>query len=61
MESQCTGCSVSNLFAVQDHATFRGEGKLERFMIVLCQCDMTLQIDHKVLLIFPDLMVAVGW
>lgn len=51
---------VSNLFATQDHATFRSEEKLEIFFIVMCQCDMTLPSDHKVLLIFPDLMIAVG-
>lgn len=51
---------VSNLFATQDHTTFRGEGKLEVFFIVMCQCDMILPTDHKVLLFFPDLMVAVG-
>lgn len=51
---------VLNLFATQDHTTFRGEGKLEVFFIVMCQCDMILPTDHKVLLFFPDLMVAVG-
>lgn len=51
---------VSNLFATQDHATLRSEGKLEIFFIVMCQWDMTLPSDHKLLLIFPDLRVAVG-
>lgn len=49
----------SNLFAIQDHATFRGEGKEEIFIIVMCQCDMTLPTDHKVLLVLPDLMAVV--
>lgn len=51
---------VSNLFAIQDHPTFRGEGKEEIFIIVKCQCDMTLPTDHKVLLVLPDLMAVVA-
>ena len=51
---------VSNLFAIQDHATFRGEGKEKVFIIVMCQSDMTLPTDHKVLLVLPGLMAVVG-
>lgn len=43
---------VSNLFVIQDHATFRGEGKEEILIIVMCQRGMTLPTDHKVLLSF---------
>jgi len=50
---------VSNLIVIQDHATSRGEGKEEIFIIAMCQCDMTFPTDHKVLLVLPDLMTAV--
>lgn len=51
---------ASNLFVIQDQATFRDEGKKEILLIVVCQCVTTLPTDHKVLLVPPELMAEVG-